>query len=73
MDDYFLHVVLADGTEVAVPTAWFPRLRDATKEQRNIWRQMGKVVRIHWSDVDEDISAESFKIALSKIAFLHEN
>jgi len=73
MDDYLLHVVLAGSREVAVPTAWFPRICDATKEQRNNWRQMGKVVRIHWSDVDEDISAEFLKIALSKITFLHEN
>jgi hypothetical protein len=73
MDDYLFHDILADVREVAVPTAWFPRLRDATEEQRNNWRQMGRVVRIHWSDVDEDISAEPFTTALSKIAFLHEN
>jgi hypothetical protein len=27
-------VVLADGRELAVPLEWFPRLRDATAEQR---------------------------------------
>ena len=30
-----LRAVLADGREVLVPLAWFPRLRDATPEQRS--------------------------------------
>jgi hypothetical protein len=29
-----LHVVLADGRELSVPLAWFPRLRDATISER---------------------------------------
>lgn len=31
-------VGLSDGREVSVPLEWFPRLRDATPEQRNKWR-----------------------------------
>ena len=54
-----LRVVLADGREVAVPLAWFPRLRDATPAQRSNWRLIGGGVGVHWPDVDEDISAES--------------
>ena len=30
-----LRAVLADGREVSVPLAWFPRLRDATPSQRS--------------------------------------
>lgn len=54
-----LLAVLADGREVSVPLAWFPRLRDATVEQRRNWRLIGGGVGVHWPDVDEDISAAS--------------
>ena len=30
ISDALLHVMLADGRELAVPLVWFPRLRDAT-------------------------------------------
>lgn len=36
-----LHVVLADGRELSVPLEWFPRLRNATAEQRKNWRLIG--------------------------------
>jgi hypothetical protein len=55
-DDSSLRLVLADGRELAVPLEWFPRLRDATPEQRANWRLIGRGRGIHWADVDEDIS-----------------
>lgn len=54
-----LIVILADGRELSAPLAWFPRLLDATDEQRRNWRLIGKGHGIHWPDVDEDISVES--------------
>lgn len=54
--DDALIVALSDGREVSVPLEWFPRLRDATPEQRNNWRLIAKGIGIHWEDVDEDIS-----------------
>lgn len=54
-DDQLL-VVLADGRELAAPLAWFPRLAEATAEQRKNWRLIGRGQGIHWPDVDEDIS-----------------
>jgi Protein of unknown function (DUF2442) len=33
-----LVVVLADGRELAAPLAWFPRLLEATPDQRRNWR-----------------------------------
>jgi len=54
-----LVVILADGRELSAPLAWFPRLLDATDEQRRNWRLIGKGHGIHWPDVDEDISVES--------------
>ncbi len=54
--DEALRVVLADGREIAVPLAWFPRLQKATPEQRKRWRLIGGGVGLHWEDVDEDPS-----------------
>jgi hypothetical protein len=56
VDASSLRVVLADGRELSVPLEWFPRLRDATAEQRKRWRLIGRGQGIHWPDVDEDIS-----------------
>ena len=58
LDDHIL-VVLADGRELAAPLAWFPKLADATAEQRRNWRLIGRGQGIHWPDVDEDISIAS--------------
>jgi hypothetical protein len=54
-----IHVVLADGREIAAPLAWSTRLADATSEQRQNWRLIGRGQGIHWPDVDEDISVAS--------------
>ena len=51
-----LIVRLSDGREVSVPLEWFPRLRDATPEQRENWRLIARGIGIHWEDVDEDIA-----------------
>jgi hypothetical protein len=58
-DETLLHVTLADGRELAAPLEWFPRLRDASPEQRGHWRFIGRGQGIHWPDVDEDISVSS--------------
>lgn len=54
-----LNVVLADGREISVPLVWFPRLQNATKEERREWRLIGGGIGIHWEAIDEDISVES--------------
>ena len=53
-DAFVVH--LEDGRSLSVPIEWFPRLRDATPEQRNAWRLIGPGTGIHWPDIDEDIS-----------------
>jgi hypothetical protein len=58
MDDRLV-VTLADGRQLATPLAWFPRLLEATPEQRRNWRFIGRGHGIHWPDVDEDISVAS--------------
>lgn len=54
-----LHFVLADGREISAPLEWFPRLRDATEEERNNWRFIGNGIGIHWPSIDEDIAVET--------------
>jgi hypothetical protein len=55
-DEFSLRVVLMDGREIAVPFEYFPRLRDATPEQRSRWQLIGGGDGIHWEEIDEDIS-----------------
>ncbi len=49
-------VHLTDGRTLAVPLEWFPRLRDASPEQRAAWRLVGQGIGIHWEELDEDLS-----------------
>jgi len=55
-DSEMMHVRLLDGREISVPLDWFPKLREATNEQRLKWKFIGKGVGIHWEELDEDIS-----------------
>lgn len=53
-----LCVNLLDGREINVPLTWFPKLSQASPEQLNNWRFIGRGLGIHWEDLDEDISIE---------------
>lgn len=59
VDDVVLLVQLSDGRSITVPLEWFPKLRDASPQQRANWRLIGKGVGIHWEDLDEDLSVSS--------------
>jgi hypothetical protein len=49
-------VVFKDGDSATISIQPFPRLMNATEEQRNNWRKIGPGEGIHWEDVDEHIS-----------------
>ena len=51
-------VRLDDGREISVPLNWFPKLRDATEQERKNWRLIGGGEGIRWHDIDEDILVE---------------
>jgi hypothetical protein len=51
-----LSVDLIDGRTITVPLVWYPRLLEATPQQRGNWRVSGAGYGIHWPDVDEDLS-----------------
>ena len=59
IDDSALHFILADGREISAPIEWFPRLRDASQEQCQKWRLIGKGIGVHWPDIDEDIAVST--------------
>lgn len=58
--DNKLYVRLIDGREVGVPIEWYPRLRDASTDDLNNWRFIGRGQGIHWEALDEDLSVASF-------------
>ena len=51
-------VNLMDGRTITVPLTWYPRLLNATPEQRKNWHVSGGGYGIHWPDIDEDLSTE---------------
>jgi Protein of unknown function (DUF2442) len=51
-------VDLMDGRIITVPLVWYPRLLNATPDQRSNWEVCGGGYGIHWSDIDEDLSTE---------------
>jgi hypothetical protein len=54
IDGDTLWVSLSDGRTIAAPLAWFPRLLEATPEQRaQVELSSGG---LHWESIDEDIS-----------------
>lgn len=51
-------VDLLDGRTIIVPLVWYPKLLDASPEQRRHWQISGAGYSIYWPDVDEDLSTE---------------
>lgn len=51
-------VGLADGRQLGIPLAFFPRLLAATPEQRQGFIISGGGAAIHWDELDEDISVK---------------
>jgi Protein of unknown function (DUF2442) len=52
--DQDLVVALKDGRRIVTPLWWYPRLYNATPEQRRRWEVAGRRRGIHWPEVDED-------------------
>ena len=54
-----LWIGLADGRQLGVPLAYFPRLLNATPEQRQRYEISGGGIGLHWDELDEDILVEN--------------
>ncbi|MBD2579477.1 DUF2442 domain-containing protein [Oscillatoria sp. FACHB-1406] len=53
-----ISVELMDGRTITFPLVWYPRLLNATPEQRNQWEICGGGYGLHGEAIDEDISTE---------------
>ena len=51
-------VYIMDGRIISVPLIYYPRLFNASREQRRNWKISGGGYGIHWPDIDEDLSSE---------------
>jgi len=58
VDEDRLTVELMDGRAIAAPWAWYPRLANATPQQRARWEIAGGGYGLHWPEIDEDLSTE---------------
>ena len=57
-------VELADGRQLGVPLAYFPRLLQATPAQRDRFEMSGGGTGLHWEAIDEDISVEGLLLGI---------
>jgi len=57
-DEDNLLLCAEDQAVYAQPLSDYPRLKDATNEQRAKWKLSN--IGVHWEDIDEDVSFESF-------------
>jgi hypothetical protein len=57
-DDNKIFILTADGKELWQSLLWYRRLQNADGEQRNNYYM--SFSGIHWPDIDEDVSYESF-------------
>jgi hypothetical protein len=58
-DDHLMVVELKDGRTLGVPLTWFPRLLEATPEQREGYRISRSGESLHWEALEEDIFVPS--------------
>jgi hypothetical protein len=58
VSDTTLTVTLRDGRKVSAPLDWFPKLKAAPQDDRDVWEPAGAGHGIHWPRIDEDLSVE---------------
>ena len=52
-------IELADGRMLGVPLAYFPRLFNASEQQRQSYTISGGGTGLHWEEIDEDICVKA--------------
>jgi hypothetical protein len=57
-----MYVLLQDGREISVPMRWYPRLLNATPEQRERWEITPFGDALHWEEIDEDLDVQGFLV-----------
>jgi hypothetical protein len=55
----FIIFEMADGRRIEAPLWWYPRLANASPEQRKAWEILPFGDAVGWEDIDEYISAKA--------------
>ena len=63
-DNDTMWVDLADGRQLGIPLAYFPRLLRASPAQRQQYTISGGGIGLHWDDLDEDISVSALLLGI---------
>lgn len=63
-DESMMWVDLSDGRKLGVPLAFFPRLLQATPQQRLQYEMSGNGTGLHWETLNEDISVEGLLMGI---------
>ena len=63
----FICLTLSDGREIRTPLIFYPRLKNATKKQRQNFELIGLGTGIHWPDVDEDLSVKGIALGWKSV------
>jgi len=63
-DEDSLWLQLADGRQLSVPLAYYPRLLHATPKQREAYELFGGGRALHWEEIDEDLSVEGLLLGI---------
>ena len=66
-DEDNLWVQLHDGRSLSVPLAYFPRLLNATPDQRKAVEMSGGGTGLHWDEIDEDISVRGLLLGIGDL------
>ena len=66
-DDDMMWVELIDGRKLGTPLAYFPRLLNATMQQRQQYEISGGGIGLHWDELDEDINVEYLMMGIGDI------
>jgi hypothetical protein len=56
--DEKLVIELLDGRSLSIPLSWYPRLLNASHQERQNWQLLGDGYAIEWIDLDEHIGVE---------------
>jgi hypothetical protein len=68
-DSENMWIALTDGRYLSIPLAYFPRLLNATPEQREKYEMSGGGTGLHWEEIDEDISVSGLLLGNRDMAF----
>lgn len=67
--DHFLTVRLSDGRVVSNPLEWYPRLLKGSPGDRQAFEISGGGYGVHWSTLDEDLSAKGIAAGIPSVDF----